>query len=68
MEPIEKLEPDFAVAPVRLLNWFNLLELNLGLCLSHLLGAPDPKDTYRAIARMSLERKAYAANRNAPAT
>ncbi len=53
----EEVETALSRALLRLLKYFNLLEVNLGLSLSFLMNESDPKDTYSSIAKMSLDRK-----------
>lgn len=53
----KQIEAALSIAVLRLLKWFNYLELNLGLSLSSLINEAAPKETYGAISNMSLEKK-----------
>jgi hypothetical protein len=41
----------------RLVKYFNLIEENVGLCISYLENPADPKATYGKLAKLSAERK-----------
>jgi hypothetical protein len=46
-------EPQFCRAIAKLLRNFNLLDTNIGLCLSHLLEPNDPQSSYPRLSRMT---------------
>ena len=53
------MDPDSRVekALFRLLHYFNLLEDNVGLCISHLQNPDEPNASYRSLVKMTAERK-----------
>ncbi len=57
MEEPENCEPYFGKEVVRLINYFNLIELNVGLCISFLKNPESPSAVYPALSRMSVEKK-----------
>ena len=46
-------EVKFAQAIAKLLKYFNLLDTNIGLCLSHLISSSDPSASYDGLASMT---------------
>ncbi|MBX2869919.1 MAG: hypothetical protein KTR18_14665 [Acidiferrobacterales bacterium] len=57
LETIEDIETSIAKSLFRLLKWFNLMEINLGLSISHLLNEGGSTASYNSVSKMSLDRK-----------
>ncbi len=55
--PSDDLDSRFHRAVYSIINDFNLLDLNLGLCISFMHSVEDPKSAYRRIERMSFSQK-----------
>ena len=53
----ENSDARFSIALVRLVRYFNLLDENVGLCISHLASPSDPQASYPALAKMTAEQK-----------
>jgi len=47
----------FEKALVRLIQSFNYIDTNIGLCISHLLNPSDPTKSYPSLAKMTAEKR-----------
>ena len=50
-------EARFAKALVKLLKFFNLIDTNVGLCLSHLSNPSDPVGAYPQLAAQTTQQR-----------